>query len=86
MPLVRNHRPFLAWFGAMDFVSHVWQFLGLGVSEANIQFHKSEKFSNFLNRKQACSFCYEKISNQVIKDFRSLEVDDKTKLNEFKFL
>ncbi len=86
LPLVKTHRPFLAWFGAMDFVSHAWQFLGLGVSEVNIKFHKFRQFSDFTDRKQACNYCYEKISQQIIKDFRSLEVDDKMKLNEFKFL
>ena len=70
----------------MDLISHAWQFLGLGVSEVNIHFHDSKKFSYFTNRKQACSFCHEKISQQVINDFRSLEIDDKIKLNEFKFL
>ena len=86
LPLVKTYRPFLAWFGAMNLVSHAWQFLGLGVSEVNVHFHKSKKFSYFINRKKACSFCYEKISQQLINDFRSLEIDDKIKLNEFKFL
>tara|TARA_B100000900_G_C20586068_1_gene719599 strand:- start:1792 stop:2547 length:756 start_codon:yes stop_codon:yes gene_type:complete len=86
LPLDKNYRPFLAWFGSMDLVSHAWKFLGLGLSEVNVHFHKSKKFSEFINRKQACNFCYEKISQQVINDFRSLEIDDKIKLNEFKFL
>ena len=86
LPLDKNYRPFLAWFGSMDLISHAWKFLGLGISEVNVHFHKSKKFSEFINRKQACNFCYEKISQQVINDFRSLEIDDKIKLNEFKFL
>ncbi len=86
LPLVKTYRPFLAWFGAMDLVSHVWKFLGLGVSEVNVHFHEYKKFSYFKNRKHACNFCHEKISQQVINDFRSLEIDDKIKLNEFKFL
>ena len=86
LPLVKIHRPFLAWFGAMNLAPHVWQFLGLGTSEVNIRFHKSEKFSAFLNRKEACRYCFERISEQVIKDYQLLEVDNKIKLNEFKFL
>ena len=86
LPLVKIHRPFLAWFGAMNLASHVWKFLGLGTSEVNIRFHKSVKFSDFLNRKEACKYCFEKISEQVIKDYQLLEVDNKIKLNEFKFL
>ena len=86
LPLDKTYRPFLAWFGAMDLVSHAWKFLGLGLSEVSVHFHESKKFSSFTNRKHACSFCYEKISQQVINNFRSLEIDDKIKLNEFKFL
>lgn len=86
IPLDKSYRPFLAWFGAMDLFSHAWKFLGLGMSEVNVRFHSARKFSSFSNRKNACSFCFEKISNQVIKDYRSLEIDDKIKLYEFKFL
>ena len=86
LPLVKIHRPFLAWFGAMNLAPHVWKFLGLGTSEVNIRFHKPVQFSDFLNRKEACKYCFEKISEQVIKDYQLLEVDNKIKLNEFKFL
>ena len=86
LPLDKIFRPFLAWFGGMDLISHAWKFLGLGISEVIIHFHDSKKFSYFLNRKQACKFCYDKISNQVTNDYRSLDVNDKIKLNEFKFL
>ena len=64
-------------------LSHAWKFLGLGLSEVSVHFLSPKKFSSFTNRKRACSFCYEKISQQVINNFRSLEIDDKIKLNEF---
>ena len=86
LPLIKNHRPFLAWFGAMNLAPHLWQFLGLGTSEVNVRFHKSEKFSAFLNRKEACNYCFKKISEQVTNDYKLLEVDNQIKLNEFKFL
>ena len=86
LPLDKIFRPFLAWFGAMDLLSHAWKFLGLGVSEVNIHFHKSRKFSYFSDRKHACNFCFNQISDQVMNNFRSLEVEDKIKLYEFKFL
>ncbi len=86
LPLDKFFRPFLAWFGAMDLLSHAWKFLGLGVSEVNVKFHNSKKFTSFSDRKTACKFCYEKISYQVKHDFSSLEIVDKIKLYEFKFL
>ena len=60
LPLDKFFRPFLAWFGAMDLLSHAWKFLGLGVSEVNVKFHNSKKFTSFSDRKNACNFCYEK--------------------------
>ena len=86
LPLVKTHRPFLAWFGDMNLAPHFWQFLGLGTTEVNISFHKSEKFSVFLNRKEACKYCFERISKQVKNDYQLSEVDNQLKLNEFKFL
>ncbi len=86
LPLDKIFRPFLAWFGGMDLISHAWKFLGLGLSEVNLHFHEPKKFSFFVDRKHACKFCYEKISKRVIYDYRSLEIDDKIKLYEFKFL
>ena len=86
LPLDKFFRPFLAWFGGMDLLSHAWKFLGLGVSEVNVKFHDSKDFKSFSDRKHACRFCHEIFSNQVKQDFSSLEVDDKIKLYEFKFL
>ena len=86
VPLNKFYRPFLAWFGGMDLFSHVWKFLGLGASEVNVHFHKAKKFSSFLNRKDACSFCYEKIAEQISEDCHSFEINNKLKLYDFKFL
>ena len=33
MPVELKFRPFFAWFGNMNLVSHAWKFLGLGLSE-----------------------------------------------------
>ena len=86
LPLDKFFRPFLAWFGGMDLLSHAWKFLGLGISEVNVKFHDPKNFKFFSDRKHACRFSYEIISNQVKQDYRSLEIDNKIKLYEFKFL
>ena len=39
MPVEKKFRPFFAWFGNMDLISHAWKFLGLGFSEVDIKFH-----------------------------------------------
>ena len=86
LPMNKFYKPFLAWFGGMALFSHLWKFLGLGTSEVKVTFHKAKKFSSFSNRKDACFFCYEKISEQLNNDHRSLEINNKLKLHELKFL
>ena len=86
LPLNKFYKPYLAWFGGMDLFSHLWKFLGLGASEVKVNFHKAKKFSSFSNRKDACFFCYEKISEQLNSDHRSLKINNKLKLYELKFL
>ena len=44
IPLEIKFRPFFAWFGNMDLISHVWKFLGLGFSEVNVNFHEPKNF------------------------------------------
>ena len=74
----------MVWFDGFTLTR--MEVLGLGISEVNVHFHKAQKFSYFSDRKHACNFCFKKISDEVVNDFRSLEVDKKIKLYEFKFL
>ncbi len=86
VPLDKSFRPFLAWFGSMNLASHAWQLMGLGETEVNIHFHDAKPFKFFRDRKHASVYCHDVILNQVVNNYRSLEIDDKIKLNEFKFL
>ena len=59
----------------------------LGIEKILINtFYLRNQFSAFLNRKEACKYCFERISKQVKNDYKLLEVDNQIKLNEFKFL
>ena len=86
IPLEIKFRPFFAWFGNMDLVSHAWKFLGLGFSEVNVNFHEPKKFSYFKNRKHAAKYCRDKISLQISCDFQNLEVEKKIRLYELMLL
>ena len=86
IPLEIKFRPFFAWFGNMDLVSHAWKFLGLGFSEVNVNFQEPKKFSYFKNRKHAAKYCHDKISSQISSDFQNLEVEKKIRLYEFMLL
>ena len=70
----------------MDLISHAWKFMGLGVSEVNINFHKAKEFSSFKNRKEATKYSFECISSQISENNKSIEIENKIKLYEFKCL
>ena len=80
VPIEKKFRPFFAWFGNMDLVSHAWQFLGLGLSEVNVNYHKSVALNSFKNRKEASQYCFSVISEQVGINFKNIECQDKIKL------
>ena len=86
VPVERKFRPFFAWFGNMDLVTHAWQFLGLGLSEVKVHYHKSVLLNSFKNRKEASRYCFNVISEQVGINFKNLECQEKIKLYEFKLL
>jgi len=86
MPVEKKFRPFFAWFGDMDLISHAWKFLGLGLSEVDINFHKPIKFSDFKDRKEASKFCQNLISEQLSLNYKKMGCIDKIKLYEFKLL
>ena len=86
MPVEKKFRPFFAWFGNMDLISHAWKFLGLGLSEVNIKFHEPIKFNNFKDRKEASKVCQNIISDQVSLNYKEMSCADKIKLYEFKLL
>tara|TARA_B100000886_G_scaffold319882_1_gene260930 strand:+ start:853 stop:1602 length:750 start_codon:yes stop_codon:yes gene_type:complete len=86
LPIDTNFLPFLAWFGKMDFITHIWKFLGLGNSEVIVNFNKGKKFSVFKDRKEAAKLCFDLISKQASDNKKSVEVENQIKLYEFKYL
>ena len=86
VPVDHKYRPFLAWFGGMDLLSHVWKFLGLGTSEVELKFHSPLKFSDFADRKVACKHSFNLISDQISTNNKSSSINKILKLNEFKIL
>jgi 1-acyl-sn-glycerol-3-phosphate acyltransferase len=39
LPMGRENRPFFAWYGDMDLVSHLWDALGAGPIDVVVEFH-----------------------------------------------
>ena len=86
MPVELKFRPFFAWFGNMDLVSHAWKFLGLGLSEVKVHFHKPRRFSDFWEEKRLRITAITKSPLQISKVHQNMSVEEKIKLNEFMLL
>lgn len=62
LPLGRYLRPFFAWYGDMDLVSHLWQWAGLGRLTVVVRFHEPVTLARFGSRKALSEYCYEVVS------------------------
>lgn len=61
IPLGREVRPFIAWYGDMDFLPHFWFFLGLGRLTAEIEFHPVMRLTEHCARKELAEQCYRQV-------------------------
>lgn len=62
LPLGRYLRPFFAWYGDMDMVSHLWQWAGLGRLTVVVRFHDPVTIDQFDSRKALSEYCYDVVS------------------------
>ena len=57
LPLGRYFRPFFAWYGDMDLMSHLWRALGLGPCTVVVEFHPPVSIAAFGSRKALGDHC-----------------------------
>jgi 1-acyl-sn-glycerol-3-phosphate acyltransferase len=62
LPMGRYLRPFFAWYGDMDMVSHLWQWAGLGRLTVVVRFHEPVTLARFGSRKVLSEHCYAVVS------------------------
>jgi len=65
MPLGRFYRPFVAWYGDMEFVPHLWTMLGLGRVGVEVTFHPPVSLADFGSRKALAEHCYRVVAAGV---------------------
>ncbi|MDP6603361.1 MAG: lysophospholipid acyltransferase family protein [Rhodospirillales bacterium] len=65
MPTGRALKPYFAWYGDMDLMSHMWALAGLGVVTVEVVFHPSVDVAAFDSRKAIAAHCHETISAGV---------------------
>jgi 1-acyl-sn-glycerol-3-phosphate acyltransferase len=65
IPIGRAYRPLVAWYGAMNLVSHLWGMIGLGTIEVVVQFHPPTVLTDCGSRKALASYCYDRVAGGV---------------------
>ena len=53
LPMLRRERPAFAWYGDMDLIPHLWNYLGEGPLGVTVVFHQALSAEMGLNRKAA---------------------------------
>jgi 1-acyl-sn-glycerol-3-phosphate acyltransferase len=62
IPIGRHLRPFFAWYGDMELISHARQLIGLGRLTATVSFHDPVTIEEYGSRKELATHCYETIA------------------------
>ncbi len=52
MPMGRENRPLFAWYGDMDLVPHLWEFLNTGPIDVIVEYHKPISIDTVGDRKK----------------------------------
>ncbi|MCZ6453636.1 MAG: lysophospholipid acyltransferase family protein [Alphaproteobacteria bacterium] len=58
IPIGRHLRPFFAWYGDMELISHARRFIGLGRLTVTVSFHDPVTIEEFQSRKDLAAHCY----------------------------
>src|SRR5262249_52946744 len=65
MPIGRSLRPFLAWYGDMELLAHLWQVAGLGRITVAVEFHPPVTIAQFASRKALSEHCQRAVAEGV---------------------
>jgi 1-acyl-sn-glycerol-3-phosphate acyltransferase len=65
MPIGRSLRPFLAWYGDMELLGHLWHVAGLGRITVAVEFHSPVTLAQFASRKALSEHCQREVAEGV---------------------
>lgn len=65
IPMGRHLRPFFAWYGDMDMMSHLWAQVGIGRPTVVIEFHAPVTIAQFTDRKAMAIYCQATVARGV---------------------
>jgi len=67
LPLGRDLRPLVAWYGAMELLPHLWRFASLGHVRAVVEFHRPVSIEEFGSRKELARYCGEEVASGLAR-------------------
>lgn len=62
LPIGRRERPFLAWYGDMGLVTHLWRLLRCGHAAVEVRFHRPVTIEQFGSRKALAAACHHAVA------------------------
>ncbi len=66
LPMGRRRRPYLAWYGDMDLVPHLWALLKCGPFEVEMRFHETVLAADYENRKVLTLACEDIVRDGLV--------------------
>lgn len=70
LPMARHHRPWFAWYGAMQLPGHLWRVFGMSTLEVVAEFHAPVTIEQFADRKELARYCEQKTRAGLIRALR----------------
>jgi len=67
LPILRHERPFVAWYGDMDMLSHAWNVLKSGPLDVTIRLGEPVRLASLRDRKQLAAFSEAQVRQYYIE-------------------
>lgn len=65
LPMGRQFRPYFAWYGDMEMLSHIWELMNIGPSTVVVHVHETVTADQIGNRKTLTQYCETKVKQGV---------------------
>ena len=65
LPMGRQFRPYFAWYGDMEMLSHIWELMNMGPSNIVVHVHETVTVDQIGNRKKLTQYCETKVKQSV---------------------
>jgi len=82
VPLTRDQRPHVGWYGDMEMTSHAWQVLGAGPLDVTIKVGPPVALGSFAGRKELAAASESKVREDVVRILRGRKPEEDIQVSE----